>query len=277
MHPDVRYEPVRFYLLTYCFSWLPWIAAAWCSFRPGLEWLDQLLMLAGLLGPLVSALVCLRRERRQELWRDFKDRLVNLQRLNWRYLPVTFLLMPAAAIIAIRISLSFGRSATQFALIPNLLAMVPLMFLAPTLEELGWRGYGVDALRARFGMWPATLLFAALWAIWHVPLFFINHTYQHDLLLLSPVYVANFFVSVIPAAIIANWLYYKHRRSIPAAILFHFMLDAVAEAFRIEQFTKCIVTVVFLAVAILMMVWDRRSFAAGPRDFIDGLDGAHAR
>lgn len=277
MHPEVRYEPVRFYLLTYCFSWMPWFAAAWCSFRPGLESLDQLLMLAGLLGPLVSALICLRRG--EELWRDFKNRLVNLRLLNWRYLPITFLLMPAAAYIAIRISLSFGRSVTQFALIPNLLAMVPLVFLAPTLEELGWRGYGVDALRARFAMLPATFLFAALWAIWHAPLFFINHTYQHDLWLLSPLYVANFFISVVPAAILANWLYYKHRRSIPAAILFHFMLDAVAEAFRIEQFTKCIVTVVFLAVAVLIMVWDRRAFAAGPRDFIDGMEAvsAHAQ
>jgi hypothetical protein len=143
------------------------------------------------------------------------------------------------------------------------------MFLAPALEELGWRGYGMDALRARFAMPPATLLFAALWALWHFPLFFINHTYQHDLWLVSPIYVANFFVSVIPAAFIANWLYYKHARSIPAAILFHFMLDAVAESFRIDQFTKCIVTAVFLAAAVAIVLMDRRSFAEGPRDFSD--------
>src|SRR4029077_5229783 len=97
-------------------------------------------------------------------------------------------------------------------------------------------------------------------ATWHVPLFFINHTYQHDLWLLSPIYVANFFVSVVPAAFLGTWLAYKHRRSIPAAILFHFMLDAVAEGFRIEQFTKCILTVVFLAMAVAIVLVDRRSF-----------------
>jgi len=88
--------------------------------------------------------------------------------------------------------------------------------------------------------------------------------------------VANFFVSVIAAAIIANWLCYKHGRSMPAAFLFHFMLDAVAESFRIEQFTKCIVTAVFLAVAVAVVLMDRRSFTEGPRDFIDG-PGAQAR
>ncbi len=118
-------------------------------------------------------------------------------------------------------------------------------------------------------MLSATLLFGVLWAIWHVPLFLINHSYQHDLWLTSPVYVANFFISVMPAAIIANWLYYKHRRFIPAAILFHFMLDAVAESFAIEQYTKCIVTGFFLAAALAILLFDRKAFRAGPQDFVE--------
>ncbi|HUO88514.1 MAG TPA: CPBP family intramembrane glutamic endopeptidase [Rhizomicrobium sp.] len=228
--------------------------------------LSQLLMLVGLLGPFASALAFLRRDA--ILWRDFKDRLVNWRRLRWRYLPVTILLMPLAAYAAIWLSLRFGRPASQLQLVPDILAQVPIMFLAPTLEELGWRGYGVDALRAKLGMRAAAWTFALLWAIWHVPLFFIDHTYQHDLWLESPLYVANFFASVFPAAILANWLYEKHRRFIPAAILFHFMLDAVAESFAIEQFTKCIVTGVFIAVAALIMLLDRKAFAEGPRTFV---------
>jgi hypothetical protein len=120
-------------------------------------------------------------------------------------------------------------------------------------------------------MRETTLLFGLLWAIWHAPLFLINHSYQHDLWLQSPIYVANFFISVMPAAIIANWLYYKHRRFIPAAILFHFMLDAVAESFSIEQFTKCIVTAVFLAVAVAIMLLDRSAFRQGPATLDEAL------
>ena len=256
------YKPVRFFLLTYALTWLPWFGAAWFSYRPDGEVPDLALSLLGLFGPFLSALLLLRGDA--ALWRDFKDRLVDLRRLNWLYLPVTILIMPAASYAAIWLSVRMGRPASQLSLVPNLAAMIPLMFLAPILEELGWRGYGVDALRAKLGMRAAAWTFAVLWALWHAPLFFIDHTYQHDLVLQSPVYVANFFVSVLPAAILANWLYEKHRRFIPAAILFHFMLDAVAEGFAIEPFTKCLVTGAFIAVAALVMLLDRKSFARGP-------------
>lgn len=89
-------------------------------------------------------------------------------------------------------------------------------------------------------------------------------------------FVANFFVNVIPAAIIANWLCYKHRRWIPAAILFHFMLDSVAESFSAEPFTKCIVTAVFLFVAMLIMIIDRSAFGEGPCDFTRCTDESGA-
>lgn len=260
-----NYKPIPFFGLTYALTWVPWAGAAWVSYQPDMTAASQLLMLAGLLGPMVSALLFVRRDAR--LWRDFKSRLVDLRQLRWAYLPVTILIMPVASVAAIWLSVRFGRSENQLALVPDLLAQVPIMFLAPTLEEFGWRGYGVDALRAKLGMGAAAWTFGLLWAIWHVPLFFIDHTYQHDLVLQSPIYVANFFVSVFPAAILANWLYEKHRRFIPAAILFHFMLDAVAEGFAIEQFTKCIVTGGFIVAAALVMFLDRKAFADGPRTF----------
>jgi membrane protease YdiL (CAAX protease family) len=259
----MRYRPVTFFALAFTLSWLPWFGAAWFSHRPDGLVPGIALQLAGLLGPFVSALLLLRGAQ----WRDFADRLVGLRRLNWLYLPVTILVMPLAAVAAVWISVRLGHSAAQRDVIPNLAGMLPIMVLAPLIEELGWRGYGVDALRAKYGMRAATFLFAALWAIWHWPLFLIAHSYQNDLLHMSPLYVANFFVSVIPAAIIANWLYWKHRRFIPAAILFHFMLDAVAESFAIEQFTKCIITAIFIALAAAIMLLDRKSFAEGARDF----------
>jgi membrane protease YdiL (CAAX protease family) len=262
-----HYRPFAFFALTYALSWIPWFAAARFSYRPGQDGLDYLCQLAGLLGPFASALILTSGD--SALQRDFRDRLTNFGRLNWLYLPITLLLMPVAAYGAVWLSVRLGRPREQLALVPDLVSMLPIMFLAPAFEELGWRGYGVDALRARLGMRDATLLFAVLWAIWHVPLFFINHSYQHDLWLMSPLYVANFFVSVIPAAIIANWLYYKHRRFIPAAILFHFMLDAVAESFAIEQFTKCLITTVFLVVAVAVMLIDRKAFREGPATFVD--------
>jgi CAAX protease family protein len=110
---------------------------------------------------------------------DFRDRLVNLWRIRPIYLLAAVLLPFAVLGLSILLSLGFGQSADQFRLSggANLLSMIILtMVLAPILEEVGWRGYGVDSLRAQAGMTKATLLFAALWSAWHAPLDFIGGT-----------------------------------------------------------------------------------------------------
>jgi membrane protease YdiL (CAAX protease family) len=84
----------------------------------------------------------------------------------------------------------------------------------------------------------------------------------------QPLYVANFFVSVIPAAIIANWFYYKNDRSIAVAILVHSMLNAAAVLLNAGQIAKCIATLLYAVVAAGLIVGDRKLFAQGPRNFV---------
>ncbi|MGA7873350.1 MAG: CPBP family intramembrane glutamic endopeptidase [Candidatus Binatus sp.] len=249
-------------------TWTPWIFAAHYSYRPGMSILSNLFALLGLLGPFFAALIMTWCSGSRDLKRDFKDRLVSLRLIKPGYLLITLLLMPLALFLSTALSVVVGRSADQFRFSGGLAAMLPIILLAPTFEELGWRGYGMDSLRAKFGMLPATLLFALLWAMWHVPLFFIDHNYQHGLWEMSPIYVVNFFVSVVPAAILINWLYYKNNRSIVLAILFHMALDATSEAFQTEQFTKCIVTGVLLVISIVVIAADRAFFFEEKKSFV---------
>lgn len=75
-------------------------------------------------------------------------------------------------------------------------------------------------------------------------------------------------LSVIPTAVIAKWLYYKHDRLIPTAILFHFMLDAVPESLNVAHFTKLIVTAIFPVIASTIVMVDRETFSEGKKNFI---------
>jgi uncharacterized protein len=268
MKQRYSYKPAQFFLLTYTLTWIPWSAAAYYSYRTGMTAYSYLFFSLGGFGPCVSALVLIWRSGSQALNRDFLDRLVDPRKFNLPYLTFTLLLAPCVSFVSVLISEYFGRPASQLTLVPPVLAWIPLMFVGPSLEELGWRGYGMDALRSKLGMLSATILFGVLWALWHAPMFLINHTYQHDLWLMSPIYLVNFFVSILPLAVVANWLYYKHNRLILAAILFHCVFDAVAESLNIEQFTKCIVTGVFLAVALVMVLVDRKAFRQGPKTFL---------
>ena len=269
METRYEYRPVRYFMLAFTLTWIPWFFAVYFSAQAPRETFGHVLNFVGLLGPMIMALYFVYGSRSPALKQDFKDRLINFRRLNPRYLLVTILLMPVAMGLAIWISLFFGQSADQYQFIEDSLKWLPIILLAPTLEELAWRGYAVDSLRSKLSMLSSSVMFGVLWALWHAPLFFMKGTYHYDLANMGAIYVINFFVSVIPAGIIANWLYYKHNRSIIAGILFHFVVNVVAINFSAAQFTKCIVTVIYIAFAILIILVDRKAFSEGKRNFIE--------
>ena len=278
MGPNYTYRPALFFALTYLATWIPWALAIYAGSRQGLETYAVIFNFLGLAAPCTVAVLLVLTSGNAALKSDFWDRLVNLRRIRPAYLLAAILLPLAVIVLSILLSLGFGQSADQLHFSPgaNLLPMIVLaMVLAPILEEVGWHGYGVDSLRAAAGMTKATLLFAALWCAWHAPLVFIGGTYQHQLAIMdNTLFLANFFVSIGPAAIIANWFYYKNDRSIVAAVLLHSALNAAAVLLNAGQVAKCIATVIYAAVAVGLMTFDRALFASGPRNFLP--DGAAA-
>jgi len=219
-----------------------------------------------LFAPFIAVLIMMGGAKNKELRKDFWNRL-SLKKIKLSYLPVILLIMPFALFAATALSLLFGRSADQFLLSSefkimdgSVLLSLLILFLAPTLEELGWRGYGVDSIRSKFNLIKTTLLFAVLWGMWHLPLFFINGYYQHELWDTSIVYVINFFAQVLVATIWMNWMYYKNDRSITASILFHFMFNLFSVLFQTEQFTKCIITIILLILSIVIILRNKAFF-----------------
>jgi membrane protease YdiL (CAAX protease family) len=266
------YRPVLFFALTYLATWIPWALAIYVGSQPELAPYAALFQFIGLGAPCAVALLLVLNSDNPALKRDFKDRLINPRRIRPLYLLAAILLPFAVLGLSIALSVLFGQSADQFRLTggANLLPMIVLaMVLAPILEEAGWHGYGVDSLRAVAGMTKATLLFAVLWSAWHAPLAFIGGTYQHQLAAMdNKLFLVNFFVSIVPAAIIANWFYYKNDRSIVAAVLLHSGLNAASVLLNAGQVAKCIATVVFATVAAGLMIFDRTLFASGPANFL---------
>lgn len=275
-----QYRPALFFLLAFAVTWILWFAGIYVGSRPDLEAYGSVFSLVGLLGPIGAALYLVFTSGSEALKSDFRDRLFNLRRIR-PILALTAIVMPfAVVLLSILLSLAFGESKDQFQFSGsgNLVAMIVLaMVLAPIMEEVGWHGYGVDSLRAKTGTLNATLLFGMLWSAWHAPLFLIGGTYQNALTHMdNPVFVANFFVSVIPAAIIANWFYYRNGRSIALAIFLHAMLNAASVLLSAGQAAKSIATLLYTAIAVVLIVADRALFAEGPRNFPDGDARARA-
>ncbi|HBL98281.1 TPA: CPBP family intramembrane metalloprotease [Candidatus Dependentiae bacterium] len=266
MQPTHTYKPIHFFLITFLLTWIPWFISAYFSYQVTGTDLQFLFMGIGLFGPCVATLILLSGSNNKNLRKDFYDRL-SFRKIKLRFLPTLLLLLPIVLFLATTISLIFGRSIDQFSLASQYKIMrgqslisLLILFLAPTLEELGWRGYGVDSLMSKFTLWKTTLLFASLWALWHLPLFFINGYYHHELWNTNIVYVINFFVSILPATILINWIYYKNNRSIQAAIMFHVMFNLSSVLFQTEQFTKCIITVLLLIISTIIVLQNKKFF-----------------
>ncbi len=54
------------------------------------------------------------------------------------------------------------------------LIALQVALIGPLSEELGWRGYALDALQARWSAAASSLVVGLAWSLWHLPLFFIQ-------------------------------------------------------------------------------------------------------
>jgi membrane protease YdiL (CAAX protease family) len=267
MQSIYTYRPISFFLITFLGTWIPWFIGAYFSHQKGKEKWQMLLMLVGLLAPFIVALIMIYGSKNGELIKDFWNRLW-LYRIQPSSLIVIVLVIPALFFLATAISLFFGKSTEQFTLAKEfsvlegwgILGVILPFFMAPVLEELGWRGYGVDSLRAHFNLFSTSMLFALLWGLWHLPLFFAKVGYHHDLWSLNIVYVLNFFISIIPMAIIINWVYYNNSRSILIAIFVHSAINILSIVFKTEQLTKCIFTLLLCALSAVIVIKDKEFF-----------------
>jgi len=264
---NYTYKPIKYYSITILLTWISLFSAAYCSHTEGLEQYMIICMLPSLLIPFIVALFMIYGSKNKQLKQDFKHRIFNLKTIKSNYWLAILFIMPLVVLLATAISLVFGQPAVQFQLSSQFQILsgaaflsIVILILAPTFEELGWRGYGVDSLMKGRSLINVSFLFALLWGLWHVPLFFIKGYYHYEILQTNPVFALNFFVALIPAAILSNWIFYKNGRSIIAIIIFHFVLNLSSTLFQTEQFAKCIVTIILLIVSIIIIRKNKQFF-----------------
>ena len=82
-------------------------------------------------------------------------------------------------------------------------------------EEVGWRGYALPRLAARFGLGPASVVLGVIWAIWHLPLFYLHgaDTYGQSF--------TTYLLQVTALSVAMTWLYWHTRGSLLLVMLMH--------------------------------------------------------
>lgn len=261
-----KYRPVRFYSICFAATWAFWISAVVISRSGHDNGLSALLMLLGLLAPAVTAVITVLTSGSRALKDDFKRKLAGFYRirpLNILAAVVVFMIIVALSIL---LSLCFGQSLDQFAFTEDFSFSVGgtsallTILLAAVIEEVGWRGYGEDSVAAYFSWFTESIIFGFVWAVWHLPLFWIEGTYHCGLRELGVGYVLNFLISVSPLGFLTTWVYVKNNRSMLACIIFHLFVNTMQEKIAMTPQTKCVETLVVTVAAVLVVAANREMF-----------------
>ncbi len=266
MTSNYTYKPQFYFLMTFASTFALWFAGAYFSAQGENNGIYMLLMLAGLMAPFLISLVMILKFKNGEVKSDLFNRLINPRLIQLKMLPVFLLLMPLSVLFSILLSLPFGGTMSQlqfaegFSFSSGFVPVLLLLLLAASFEELGWRGYAFDSLHSRYTYFTASLLFSILWSLWHLPLLFVKNSYQYEIFHDNVWFAVNFFASIIPMGVIISWICIKNRKSVLAAILFHFIINISQEILNITQITKCLETVVLIGVAAVIVVLDREMF-----------------
>jgi membrane protease YdiL (CAAX protease family) len=226
------------------------------------------LFVLGLAGPAVIgiplAMLALDAEGRRAYWR----RLVDPARIGLRWGAVIVLFVPALHALSALVDLALGgagaawgeaaRSVASDSAVP--VSTVLFALVAPLLEEVGWRGVGLERLQRTRSALVSSLIVGVLWSLWHLPAFFLPGSYQAA----QGVGTLGFWlvvVGIVPLAFAFTWIYNHTGRSILAAVLFHAMINLTGEAIDLtERATTVSIGVWALAAVAIVMVWGPATF-----------------
>jgi len=152
------------------------------------------------------------------------------QALRWRVRPIWYAvalggpLLLAFACLAIYVATGGVLPAAVplplplWLLLPIYLIFVGL-FTGGLDEELGWRGYALPRLQARYGALAASLILGVIWAFWHLPNWFLPDSNQ------AAISFPIFVVGAVALSVILSWLYNSTSGSLLLVILAHTIFD----------------------------------------------------
>ena len=214
-----KYPALSLFVLAFILGTVPSLAVAAGLLPTGATQLSALS--AGTAGIILAAL-----EGRKGGVRELLGRfLIWRVAIKWWAFALLFMIIPAVA--ALYLFHLFGGPPVDWSGLGPLYSVVPsiiiLTIFAGMGEEFGWRGFALPRLQARHNALVSSLIIGALWALWHIPLYFIKGTSQYDWRMaggLLPTFL-GYTVFVIAWSIQYTWVFNNTKGSVLLAAVVH--------------------------------------------------------
>ncbi len=119
-------------------------------------------------------------------------------------------------------------------------------------EEIGWRGFALPRLQAKYSALTSSLILSIPWLLFHLPLFFKQGSSQADSSFIS------YGVGTVAMTVIYTWLYNNARGSVLLVTLLHASSNVWTQVFSINsagpnQFLGWTMTGVSVLVAVVIL------------------------
>ena len=168
-----RHPVVIYFLLTFGLSWGSWLVlTGGAPLRSDPRFM--LIVLAAPVAPALAGLLMTGLTAGRAGYRDLAARLFRW-RVRPRWYGVALLLAPLVAIVTAALGAFLLRSSEFLPAVSDLpgllLPAVAGGLLVGFCEELGWTGFAIPRLRARYSVVATGLLVGVFWGAWHAPLF----------------------------------------------------------------------------------------------------------
>jgi hypothetical protein len=156
--------------------------------------------------------------------RQLGHRLIQFN-IGWRWYLAAILAVAIPTLGQLLIIRGLGQAFEYQSFLTQLGSAIPLIVLGPLSEELGWRGYLLDRLQTRWNALSSACLVGIVWALWHLPLFFMVGTSQHE----AHIPFLGFMCGLIALSILFTWLHNNTNGSLWTAIFFHWLFTYSAQ------------------------------------------------
>lgn len=224
-----RHALASFVVLSYGISWIAWLPYLLSLNGEGVLRFEfpapigsgsqQLvgILPGAYLGPLFSAFLVTFITQGKDGLRVWRARLFRW-RVGGRWYAFALVGIPALLILG---SLPLARihSFPLPLLLAYVVQLVGQMIFTGVAEEPGWRDFALPRLQSRYGPLPGTLILAAVWVGWHIPLFFTDWASGFGGGNLRSFGIFAFTGLVL--SIIITWTFNHTSESLPVAMLVH--------------------------------------------------------
>lgn len=186
-------------------------------------WAIALFITGGFVPSLLAIFLTWKKEGLSGL-RVLGQRIIQF-RLGWRWYLFILLIVFAGTAGQLIIYKLLGNTFPGHLFISQLVSFVPLLILGPLSEEISWRGYALERLQTRWNPLTSSLIIGTVWALWHLPLFLMVGTSQHELAI--PFF--SFMTKILTTSILYTWIFNSTQKNLWSAIFFHWIFTYAAQ------------------------------------------------